>query len=105
MPLIDMTETPEEVVLTVEVPGMTREDLEVTIDNGILTLRGEKREEERNEGEQWHRVERRYGHFERRLRLPDYVDPERTEAHYENGVLRLLLPKTEEGKERHIEIK
>jgi len=105
MPLIDMTETPEAVVLTVEVPGMTREDLEVTIDNGVLTLRGEKREEERDEGEQWHRFERRYGRFERCLRLPDYVDPERCEAHYENGVLRLQLPKTEEGKERHIEIR
>ena len=50
-------------------------------------------------------LERRYGRFERRLRLPGYVDPERVEARYENGVLRLQLPKTEEGKERQIEIK
>lgn len=105
MPLIDMTEKPDEVVLTVEVPGMTKENLEVTIDNGILNLRGEKKEEERNEGEQWHRVERRYGRFERRMRLPDYVDPERCEAHYENGVLTLRIPKTEESRKRHIEIK
>jgi HSP20 family protein len=105
MPPIDMTETPEAVVLTVEVPGMAREDLEVSIDNGVLTLRGEKRTEEHNEGEQWHRYERQYGRFERRLRLPDYVDPDRCEAHYENGVLKLQLPKTEEGRERQIEIK
>jgi HSP20 family protein len=105
MPPIDMTETPDAVVLTVEVPGITREDLQVSIENGILTLRGQKREEEREEGEQWHRFERRYGRFERHLRLPEYVDPERVEARYENGVLRLQLPKTKEGKERRIEIK
>ena len=107
MPPIDMTETPDAVVLTVEVPGMTREDLQVSIENGILTLRGEKREEERREGEQWHRYERRYGRFERNLRLPEYVDPERVEARYENGILRLQVPKTEEGKSktRQIEIK
>ena len=105
LPPIDVTENADAVVVTVDVPGMTREDLDVSIEDGILTLRGEKKEVERKEGEQWHRYERRYGRFERRLRLPDCINAEGTEAHCENGVLTLTVPKTEEGRERHIEIK
>ncbi len=105
IPAVDVTEDENSVVLTAEVPGMEKEDLEVSIDNGVLTLRGEKKEEDVAEEAGYHRVERRFGQFERRLRLPDYVDTEKVDASYENGVLKLTLSKTETARARSIEIK
>lgn len=84
---------------------MARDDLEVTVDNGVLTLRGEKKEEEKTEGKDYHRVERRYGRFERHIRLPQYVDTEKIEATYKDGVLKLRMPKAEAARARPIQIK
>jgi HSP20 family protein len=105
VPAIDVSEDKDSVTVTAEVPGMAREDLEVTVDNGVLTLRGEKREEEVAEETDYHRIERRYGQFERRMRLPNYVDADKIDATYEDGVLKLEMPKTERAKTRAIEIK
>ena len=102
---IDVSEDENAVTLTAEVPGIGKEDLEVTLDNGVLTLRGEKKGEETTEGVNYHRVERRYGHFERRMRLPEYVDPEKVEATYKDGVLKLRIPKAEAAKAKAIQIK
>ncbi len=105
VPAVDVVEEQDSVKLTAEVPGMTKEDLDVSIDNGVLTLRGEKKEEQTAEEAGYHRVERRYGSFERRIRLPDYVDADQIEATYENGVLKLTMPKTESARARSIQIK
>ena len=102
---IDVSEDENAVTLTAEVPGIGKEDLEVTLDNGVLTLRGEKKGEETTEGVNYHRVERRYGHFERRMRLPEYVDPEKVEAIMKDGVLRITLNKRGQAKLKRIEVK
>ncbi|MFO7955755.1 MAG: Hsp20/alpha crystallin family protein [Candidatus Brocadiia bacterium] len=104
VPAIDVTEDEDAVRLTAEVPGMEKDDLDVSIDNNVLTLRGEKKEEEVSEDTGYHRVERRYGQFERRIRLPNYVDTEKIDATYDNGVLKLTLPKAETAKAKSIEI-
>ena len=105
VPAIDVSEDEDAVTLAAEVAGMGKDDLDVTIDNGVLTLKGEKKEEETTEGASYHRVERRYGQFERRIRLPDYVDAEKAEATYKDGVLTLRLPKAEAARARSIQIK
>ena len=105
VPAVDVTEDEDHVVLTAEVPGMSPDDLDVSVDNGVLTVRGEKREESTSEKAGYHRIERRYGQFERRVRLPDYVDVEKIAASYKDGVLKLEMPKSEAAKARSIQIK
>ncbi len=105
MPAIDVSEDENELTITAEVPGMDREDLEVTVDNGVLCLRGEKKEEQVSEEADYHRVERRYGEFERRMRLPGYVAADKINATYQDGVLKLTLPKTEAARAKSIQIK
>lgn len=104
-PAIDVTENEDAVTLTAEIPGMDSDDLDVTVDNGVLTLKGEKKEETTTEEVNYCRVERRYGHFERRIRLPDCVDAEKIEASYKDGILKLRMPKTDVAKAKTIEIK
>ncbi len=104
VPAVDIAEDSDAVTITAEVPGMSKEDLDVSIEDGVLTLRGEKREEETSEGKNVHRVERRYGRFERRIQLPQTVDPEQVTAAYEDGVLKLTLPKVAAAKARSIKI-
>ena len=105
VPAIDVKEDEDALTLSAEIPGMSSEDLDVTVDQGVLTLRGEKKEETSTEEANYHRVERRYGHFERRIRLPEYVDAAKIEASYKDGILKLRMPKTEVAKAKTIEIK
>ena len=105
VPAIDVSEDDESLTLTAEVPGMKKEDIEVTVDNGVLSLRGEKKEEVTKEGKGYHRVERCYGQFERQVRLPGYVDAERVEATYKDGVLTVRVPKAETAKAKAVQIK
>lgn len=105
VPAIDISESEDTVTLTAEVPGMGKEDLDVTLDNGVLTLRGEKKEEETREGENFQRIERRYGRFERHIHLPQSVDQSKIEATTTDGVLKLTMPKTESARARAIQIK
>ena len=105
VPAVDVSEDEDHVILTAEVPGMSPDDLDVTVDNGILTIRGEKKGEATSEKAGYHRIERRYGQFERRVRLPDYVDVEKIAASYKDGVLKLEMPKSEAAKARSIQIK
>ena len=105
VPAVDVSEDEDHVILTAEVPGMGREDLDVSVDNGVLTIRGEKKEETKSEKAGYHRIERRYGQFERRVRLPDYVDVEKIQATYKDGVLTLEMPKAEAAKAHSIQIK
>jgi HSP20 family protein len=104
-PNVDIFENKDEIVLEAELPGMKREDFELTIENNVLTLRGERRFEKKNEADNYHRVERAYGAFSRSFTLPQAVSSEGATAEYKNGVLRVTLHKREEVKARRIEVK
>ena len=104
-PHVDIFENKDQIVLEAELPGMKAEDVEISIENNVLTLHGERKFEKKNEGDNFHRVERSYGSFTRSFTLPPTVNSENATAEFENGVLRLTLAKREEAKPRRIEIK
>ena len=101
----DVIETTEEVRVVMEVPGMDASQLDLTIDNNVLRVSGEKRAAETDEGAAWRLTERRYGRFERSFVLPRDVRSDAVEASYDNGVLTVVLPKREEAKPRRVEIR
>lgn len=103
-PSVDIYENKDQIVLEAELPGMNREDFELTVENNILTLRGERRFEKKDETDNYHRVERSYGTFSRSFTLPQTVTAEGATADYQSGVLRVVLHKREEVKSRRIEI-
>lgn len=103
-PNVDIYEDKERLFLEAELPGMNREDFEISVENNVLTLRGERKFEKKTEGDNYHRVERSYGSFTRSFTLPQTVTAEGATADFENGVLRVSLPKREETKARKIEI-
>jgi HSP20 family protein len=93
-----------ELVLKAELPDMAREDIDLTVDNGTLTIRGEKKFTTDVKEDEFHRIERRYGTFTRSFSLPPTVDPGRVGAEYKNGVLTVRLPLREEAKPRQIKV-
>jgi HSP20 family protein len=93
-----------EVVLKAELPDMTREDIDITVDNGTLTIRGDKKLSSEMKEEHFHRIERRYGSFSRSFSLPQTVDTAKVGAEYKNGVLTVRLPLREEAKPRQIKV-
>jgi len=103
-PSVDIKEEPERFVITADLPGVDPKEIEVTMDNGVLTIKGERTTSSRTEDEGYRRVERVYGTFYRRFSLPDYVDAEHISAQSKNGVLELTVPKSEKVKPRRIEI-
>ena len=103
-PVVDMSETKDEVILRAEVPGMAKEDITVTLQANVLTMRGEKKEEKRELDATFHRIERSYGSFARSLALPTLVQVEKVVATYKDGVLTVTLPKAEEVKPKEISI-
>jgi HSP20 family protein len=103
-PSVDIYENKDQIVLEAELPGMNREDFDLTVENNVITLRGERRFEKKDDGDNYHRVERSYGSFTRSFTLPQTVSAEGAQAEYRNGVLRVTLPKREEVKARRIEI-
>ncbi|MDP8990461.1 MAG: Hsp20/alpha crystallin family protein [Acidobacteriota bacterium] len=103
IPAVDIQETENELILKADVPDMEMKDIDVRMENGSLTLRGERKFEAQTEGG-WHRVERSYGTFERAFTLPDTVNPEGVKADYKNGVLTVTLPKKEVAKPRQIKV-
>jgi HSP20 family protein len=104
-PSVDIFENQNQIVLEAELPGMKPEDVEISIENNVLTLHGERKFEKKDEQDNFHRVERSYGSFTRSFTLPPTVSSENATAEFENGVLRLTLAKREEAKPRRIEIK
>lgn len=105
LPAVDIFQNgQQELVLKAELPDMNREDIEVTVDNGTLTLRGEKKFSNEVKEEQFHRIERRYGAFSRSFSLPPKVDATKVGAEYKNGVLTIRLPLREEAKPRQIRV-
>lgn len=104
-PSVDIYETKDHIVLEAELPGMNRDDFELSVENNVITLRGEREFEKKDETDNYHRVERSYGSFTRSFTLPQTVSAEGATAEYRNGVLRVTLPKREETKARKIEIR
>lgn len=103
-PNVDIYEDKDKLIVEAELPGMKREDFELTVENNVLTLKGERKFEKKTEGDNYHRVERSYGAFTRQFTLPQTVTADGATADFENGVLRVALPKREETKARKIEI-
>ena len=105
LPPVDIVEETERLVFRAELPGVAREDIEVKVENGVLSLRGEKRQEKENGSDSAHRVERTYGAFHRTFALPTSVDTDNIQARFKDGVLELVLPKAAEARPRRIAIK
>jgi HSP20 family protein len=102
---MNVSETPDELRIAAELPGVSPDEVEITLDNDVLTVRGEKRFEKKDERENFHFIERSYGTFQRSLRLPFPVDPEQVHAAYDNGVLTIELPKSKaQERARRIQI-
>lgn len=107
VPEADVVEAENEIRVVVELPGMKAEDVNVDLENNVLTISGEKREERTegdDRGDTWHLSERRYGKFSRSFVLPREVEQERIEARFEDGVLHVVIPKSEKARRRRIEI-
>ena len=104
VPPVDITENKETVRITTELPGVQPEDVKLSVENNVLTIRGEKRSTHEEKNDRMHRYERQYGSFERTFSLPGTVDVDRIEARYDNGVLTVEMPKVERAKPKQIEI-
>src|SRR5437773_10205966 len=103
-PPVDVYEDENNITLKIEVPGIDEKDINVTIENNTLTVRGERRFEKDEKEENFHRVERMYGSFTPSFTLPNTVDPEQVSAHYEKGVLKIRLAKKAEAKPKLIKV-
>jgi HSP20 family protein len=105
MPPVDIYETDNhELVLKTELPGIKREDIDIRLENNLLTLRGERKRENDVKDEHYHRVERSYGTFSRSFTLPATVNTEKVSADFKDGVLTITLPTREEAKPRQIQV-
>ena len=103
-PVVDISETKDDVIVKAEVPGIDKDDISVTLEDHVLTLRGEKKEEKEEKGKAFHKVERTYGSFVRSLKLPTLVQEDKVKASYKDGILNITLPKAEEVKPKEISI-
>lgn len=104
IPAMDLVETEDHLVLRGDLPGMTEDDVDIEIKDGVLTVSGERKTDHEEKGEGYHRVERAFGSFSRSLNLPQGVDPEKIEAKFDNGVLEVRIPKPAEAKPTRVEI-
>jgi HSP20 family protein len=104
VPSLDVCETKDKVVVKAEAPGIDPKDIGISLSNGVLTLKGEKKKEREEKDESYHLIERGYGSFSRSVRLPAEVQEDKVTASYKDGVLTITLPKTEQAKERAIKI-
>jgi len=104
-PSLDISETPEAVLIRAEVPGIPAEDVDVSVENGALVISGTVAEERTTEGEQFHHVERRRGEFRRVIHLPDTVDVDRIEAEANDGILTVRIPTRADAGRRRIDVR
>jgi HSP20 family protein len=103
VPPVDVAETQDKILVRAEVPGLKQEDIQIEFENGLLTIKGD-RKLEKTEGTTWHRVERTYGNFSRSFTLPRSVDAEKIAASYREGILEVEVPKRDEAKPKQIRI-
>ena len=104
-PALDISERKDAYLVTVELPGLKPEDLDITMEDGLLTIQGERQFTSESSEQQFHRVERRYGAFRRSITLPAHVTAEGIQASFEDGVLQVLVPKAEEAKPKRIQVR
>jgi HSP20 family protein len=104
-PSVDISETENEYQIKAEIPDVKKEDVKVTLEDGVLTIQGERKHEKEERGKKYHRIERSYGSFVRTFSLPDVIDDEKVKAEFKDGVLNLHLPKSEKAKPKAIEVK
>lgn len=103
-PRVDIAETEKDYLIKAELPDVARDDLNVSVDNGVLTIRGEKKQEKEEKGKKFHRIERHYGSFSRSFTLPENVDISKIKANFKDGVLSVSLPKTSDHPARSIDV-
>ncbi len=104
-PRIDLTETDDTVTVKADLPGLEAKDLDISIDRGMLVIKGERKHEKEESDKRYHRIERSYGSFYRALQLPSEVNKEKIDATFKNGVLQIVLPKAEEEKKKITHVK
>jgi len=104
-PLVDIVEDEKEYIVKTELPEVKREDVKVNVEDGVLTISGERKFEKEEKDKKYHRIERSYGSFIRSFSLPDGADSTRINAEFKDGVLRVHLPKNEKAKTKSIEVK
>jgi HSP20 family protein len=104
-PAVDIVENNDNYILKAELPGMNKDDVKITLENNLLTIRGEKKNEYAKKEGNYHRVERSYGSFERTFTIPGSIKSNDIDAQYNNGILTLTLPKAEEAKPKMIDVK
>ena len=104
VPPVDVYEDDHTISLQAELPGMEEKDLDIRLENNILTISGERKFEKEDRQENFHRIERQYGRFSRSFTLPSAVDAEKIRADFENGILHITMPKSEEARPKQIKI-
>ena len=104
IPAVDIYETKESIVLNVELPGVTKEDIALEVKDSTLTIKGEKKLEKNVKEENFHRMERSYGSFTRAFTLPSTVQQDKVKAKFRDGILEIMLPKAEEAKPKQIKV-
>jgi HSP20 family protein len=103
-PKIEVSEKEKEYLVKAELPGIEKENINIALTDGLLTIKGEKKKEKKEKDENYHRIETSYGSFSRTLRLPDEVDNEKIDATYKNGILAVRIPKTKPVEPKKIKI-
>jgi HSP20 family protein len=105
LPSVDISEGRKDITVKAEIPGVEAKDIDISLNGKLLTIKGEKKQEKEEKEENYHRMERSYGYFNRTIKLPSEVDPEKVDASYKKGVLKIELKKTKESETKKIEIK
>jgi len=105
IPAVDVAEEDNEYVVKLELPGVNKDDVKITVESNTLTIRGEKKSEKESKEKNYHRMERSYGSFQRSFTLPTSVKNDKIDAEYKDGILSITLPKAEEAKPKQIEVK
>ena len=103
-PSVDISEDDQEYLIKAEVPEVNKEDVKVTVENGVLTIKGERKFEKEEKNKKFHRIERSYGSFVRSFSIPDDADPTKVTADFKEGLLQVRLAKSEERKPKYIEV-
>jgi HSP20 family protein len=105
LPAVDVTEDSEKYTIKVELPGVAKEDVKVTVEDGVLTIMGERKEEKEERDKKHHRIERSYGSFRRTFTLPEDSSGEKVSADFKDGILKVHLPKDQNAKPKSVEVK
>ena len=104
-PALDVYDQKDDLIVKAEIPGLSKEEIDISLEGNMLTIKGEKRKEEEVKEEDYYRSERAYGAFSRSIELPAAVQTDRVNASFKNGVLEIRLPKTEEAKKNVVKVK